>query len=339
MRPVARVRLGPGARPSAGLGDAQAAALRGRFEQLLHGGGAGMPAVSQTLLSHDAPLPATQWTPAASAHTVLHTMDGPSTPAAVQDKAPQDGRPNKPVPIGDATGYSLTPQDATNLNNPVRAHASTGSEQGRLLDNVSKLYASPSIAHGEWSQAHASRLDNPPTPPSLAPTLAAAAPSPDATAAAPERATRTGTGRASHNLDAAAVLPPPQAAPAARTDVQTQLQQPAARAKRGDRDGLPELVRDLVQAVVHMSRGREGQWRLTMALKPQVLDGTWVALDAQPGRLQVRFDCAATQSSMRLNAVRDDLRSRLTEALSSARSVDVSVEVHQLMPSGAREGV
>jgi hypothetical protein len=90
---------------------------------------------------------------------------------------------------------------------------------------------------------------------------------------------------------------------------------------------LPALVRDLVQAVVQLARGREGQWRLTMALKPQVLGGTWLTLDARPGRLRVRFDCAGADARARLEGVRDALRLRLADTLSAIRPVEVSIDV------------
>jgi Type III secretion protein (HpaP) len=299
--------LGPGARSSARLGDTQAAALRGRFEQLLRGSGEGLPGVSQTVLPHDTPAPAMQRTPPPSSPAALHAIDVRSASATVQDKAPQDGCLGAPMPVADAADRSPPPH---------RAGPTAASE-------AAPPALTSSLAPGS------------PTAMSLVSTPAAATPLPGATA--PEHATRNRADLAPENLDRAAVLSPRQAEPAGPKDVQAQQQQPAAQpqAARGERNGLPELLRDLVQAVVHMSRGREGQWRLTMALKPQVLDGTVVALDAQPGRLHVRFDCTATPASTRLNAVRDDLRLQLTEALSAVRAVDVSVEVREPVPTRA----
>lgn len=106
-----------------------------------------------------------------------------------------------------------------------------------------------------------------------------------------------------------------------------QLPAPPPRPAAAAQKDLPELVCNLVQTVVHLSRGREGQWRLTMALKPQVLEGTVVELTAQPGSLRVRFNCAGADARARLTAVRGDLHQRLGEALSAVRPVDVRVDV------------
>ena len=96
---------------------------------------------------------------------------------------------------------------------------------------------------------------------------------------------------------------------------------------------MPQLIHDLVQAVVQISKGREGQWRLSMALKPQVLEGTHVVLDAQPGRLQVRFDCAGSDAGARLAEARAALQQRLVQALSNGgRAVDVEVDVQVDVP-------
>jgi Type III secretion protein (HpaP) len=286
--------LGPGARSSARLGDTQAAALRGRFEQLLRGSGEGLPGVSQTVLPHDTPAPAMPRAPTPSSPAALHAIDVPSAPATAQDKAPQDGRLGVPMPVADAADRSPP------LHSPPHRAGPTAASEA----------APPALT--------SSLAPGSPTAMSLASTPDAATPWPGATA--PEHATRNGADRAPENLDPAAVLSPRQAEPAAPKDVQAPLQQPAAQpqAARGE---------------------REGQWRLTMALKPQVLDGTVVALDAQPGRLRVRFDCTATPASKRLNAVRDDLRLQLSEALSAVRAVDVSVEVREPVPIGAPDDV
>lgn len=94
------------------------------------------------------------------------------------------------------------------------------------------------------------------------------------------------------------------------------------------RPELPQLLRDLVQSVLDFSRGREGRWRLTAQLKPQVLGGAWLVMTAQPGSLHVRFDCAAAPARARLEAVRSDLRDRLAEALSVAQPIVVQVDVN-----------
>jgi hypothetical protein len=96
------------------------------------------------------------------------------------------------------------------------------------------------------------------------------------------------------------------------------------------RHGLPALVRDLVQTIVHLSRGRAGHWRLTMALQPQVLEATWVTLEACPGRLHVRFESACAEARAKLEASRQDLWQHLTDTLSAASPVDVCVEVHAM---------
>jgi flagellar hook-length control protein FliK len=276
MRPVARVRWNAGPRSAAGLGDARAAALRGRFEQLLHGGGQGVPGVSQALSSDGAP------PPLASRSAGLDALiaQPPAMPwaAAASTRSASDG------------------VEATAQNN------------------------APLCAR--------------PVEPAAQP--AATAPSPDATLL--DRAMQTGASRAPDNTEPAAALPPLPAAATSRAEMQAQAPSPQSQPASDERQGLPELVRDLVQAVVHMSRGREGQWRLTMALKPHVLGGTLVALEAEPGRLQVRFDCAGADACTRLAAVRDDLRTRLEETLSAARPVDVRVDV-QLQTQSEAHGV
>jgi hypothetical protein len=96
------------------------------------------------------------------------------------------------------------------------------------------------------------------------------------------------------------------------------------------RHELPALVRDLVQTIVHLSRGRAGHWRLTMALQPQVFEATWITLEACPGRLHVRFDSACAEARAKLDAARDDLWQHLTDTLSAASPVDVRVEVQAI---------
>jgi hypothetical protein len=145
----------------------------------------------------------------------------------------------------------------------------------------------------------------------------------------PERVAEAATARKPDSSDAQITPAELRAPDRSVAHLQPNQQPPTpqrTKADSGQKD-LPELVRELVQAVVHLARGREGQWRLTMALKPQVLEGTLVELSAQPGSLQVRFDCAGTQACERLTAARTDLHQRLTEALSAARPVDVRVEV------------
>lgn len=246
MRAVARVRWNAGPRSAAGLGDARTAALRGRFEQLLNGGGQGVPGVSQALSSDGAPPPS----------------------------------------AGRSAGLDALIAQPPAMLWAAAASTRSASDDATLLD----------------------------------------------------RATQTGASRAPDNMEPAAVLPPQPAAAASRAELQAQAPSPQSQPASDERRGLAELVRDLVQAVVHLSRGREGQWRLTMALKPQVLGGTLVALEAEPGRLQVRFDCAGADACTRLAAVRDDLRTRLEETLSAARPVDVRVDV-QLQTQSEAHGV
>jgi hypothetical protein len=345
MKPVARVRWSPGARSAAGFAEAHAATLRGRFEQLLHGTGQGLPGVAQTPLSSGAPPPSagcsagldalvtpppptTEWTLAASADTTLRTIDVALAPAAARDKTLQNERLCAPAPVAAAAERSQPPQSAARQAGPATAGDAPADDATPAATTPPRVVQPPAPA--ALASLLAQQL---PAPQAIAPLWAAATPSPDA--ALLERATPAAVSRTADNIEPVAVLPLPQAAPTVWTDVQAQPQQPAARpqAARGQPDDLPALVRDLVQAVVHLSRGREGQWRLTMALKPRVLDGTLVALEAQPGRLRVRFDCTGADAGARLAAVRDDLRLRLVEALSAARPVDVSVDVQ--MPSQA----
>jgi Type III secretion protein (HpaP) len=179
---------------------------------------------------------------------------------------------------------------------------------------------------------------------------AGAAASPQATAAALEAALLQGAQGAAVLCDARPSCGAPNGAVPQRSDdaaaspwlaapngrgqpqQQQQLSQQQASPHRPSAAGgaqreLPALVRDLVQAVVQLARGREGQWRLTMALKPQVLGGTWLTLDARPGRLRVRFDCAGADARARLEGVREALRLRLAETLSAIRPIEVSIEV------------
>jgi Type III secretion protein (HpaP) len=308
MRPVARVRSSTGARSPAGLGDARAAALRGRFEQLLQGSGEGLPSVSQTLWSHGAPPPPPSVDRGAA-------LDAP----IAQTQAMPGALPAAAMPPGDAPDRAPSPSGTARS-----AERATGSDAAAPAATAPlRVVEPPAPAASASSLGPCS-----PAPPLLAQTPAAAAAWPDTTALT--HAAQSSASRVSDKAEPAAVLPPLPAATTSRAEMQAQPQPPATQPKpaRGARDGLPELVRDLVQAVVHMSRGREGHWRLTMALKPQVLEGTLVALQAEPGRLQVRFDCAGADAGARLVAVRDDLRLRLTETLSAARPVDVRVDVH-----------
>jgi Type III secretion protein (HpaP) len=277
MKPVARVRWSPGSRSASGFGEANAAALRGRFEQLMRGSGEDVPGVSQTLSSHGAPPPTSRRSAG------LDALVEPRPQPLEVESSPRGTRDKKA---------------AIDSNQTVRAE-------------LSKDH--PSIPHGEQLAVA--------LPQTCAVPLVCA-PSLDTS----EHAALAHTSRTPDSSEPPPLLPPLNAQP---TDLQPPPQPPTARAERarGAARELPALVRDLVQAVVHMSRGREGQWRLTMALKPQVLEGTLVALEAQPGRLQVRFDCTGNDACTRLTAVRDDLRLRLTEALSAARPVDVRVDV------------
>jgi hypothetical protein len=323
MRPVARVRWHTGLRSPAGLGDAQAAALRGRFEQLLRGSGDGVPGASPTWPSHELPSPSAGRSAgleagAAESQALTQTASvEPQTSHRTQDKTTETVLPTT------ALKDRLPPRDVACTAQPTTA-----------VDANPIATAQPRAEPPSMQAAMVPlSLSGSPMPPSLPSTPQAAGPS--LNAAASERATRATTSRATDVAEPAAVLPQPPPAPTVRADVQPPWQQPAPRpqAARNERDGLRELVRDLVQAVVQLSRGREGQWCLTMALKPQVLEGALVALDAQPGRLCVRFACDGADARARLAAVRDDLRLRLVEALSAARPVEVSVEVQQPTPA------
>jgi Type III secretion protein (HpaP) len=347
MRPVARVRWNAGPHSAAGLGDARAAALRERFEQLLHGSGQGVSGVSPALSSHGTPPPssghsagldalieqpqAMQWAAAASTQAASNQVEATPAPATVQDKVQPGPRHLAPMPVGDAPDRPQSPRGTARQ-----------AELARSSDAAPAATAPLRAVEPPAQAALASPLvPSSPVPQLLSPPPIAATPSPDATVL--ERATQTGASRAPDNAEPAAVLPPLPAATTSRAEMQAQPQPqppaPQSQPASGERHGLPELVRDLVQAVVHLSRGREGQWRLTMALKPQVLNGTLVALEAEPGRLQVRFDCAGAEACTRLAAVRDDLRLRLAEALSAARAVEVRVDVQLQTQAAAHDGV
>jgi Type III secretion protein (HpaP) len=312
MRAVARVRLNLGSRSAAALGDGQAAALRQRFEHLLHGSGQGVPAVSHTVPAHDAPLP---WA-SRSAGLDAPTMQAEAAPwverIAVHNNEPAPPSENTP----DRQALS---RSGTSPVEPTAGDAKTKASCAAQPQMQMQTHITPPPAPGLL--AHAQNAPAPMT----------ATPPPNA--ASQESAAPSAAGRAAENNEPAAALPPTaQAALFGRAEMQAPPQPPTRQPlrARGERDDLPALVRELVQAVVHMSRGRDGQWRLTMALKPQVLEGTLVALAAEPGRLQVRFDCAGADAAARLVAVRDDLRLRLVEAVSAARPVDVRVDVQRL---------
>lgn len=94
-----------------------------------------------------------------------------------------------------------------------------------------------------------------------------------------------------------------------------------------DQSDLLNLVGSLVEAVIAHSKGRDGQWQLSMWMKPDVLDQTFLTLAAQPGTLNVRFNTSNPEVNAQLDSVREALCRRLTEALSSTDPVSVSVEV------------
>lgn len=312
MRPVARVRGSSGSRSAAGFGDARAATLRNRFEQLMQGSGPSARHLAQAVPGDGAPPPPPGRGEKLDA-VLVHSQ-----------AMPQGAAPTRPQNVETAPPLAT----AREQTRPDTCHGIQTQADGNADAARSRRADKPS-SRGTMAEAAAAPLP-PAALASVAPSIVVSMP----TAAKPlldtlpaERATPARTARAQDGVEPVAVLPPSQTAPASPADAQAQSQslQPTAR-DREQRD-MPELVRDLVQAVVHLSRGREGQWRLTMALKPQVLEGTVVALQAQPGQLQVRFDCLGADACARLAAVQDDLRTRLSEALSTARPVDVRVDV------------
>lgn len=312
MRPIARVRLSTGSRATAGASGANATALRTRFEQLLQGG-SGLPAVTQTESSRDAP----SSTSARSAGLDV-LMACPEVTMTTKEAAAAARHVESPA-------LTIEPLEAIDRSAAQRLHGVARPEpvQGVARQND----ALPSFSFA----ATAVTLTPATLPLALTSPTAAAVPSPtNADALQPEPVVEAASTARKPDSSDAQVTPPELRAPDRSAAHLQSNQQPSTlqhtTSGKGQKD-LPELVRELVQAVVYLARGREGQWRLTMALKPQVLEGTVVELSAQPGSLQVRFDCAGPQACARLTAARTDLHQRLTEALSTVRPVDVRVDV------------
>jgi hypothetical protein len=101
--------------------------------------------------------------------------------------------------------------------------------------------------------------------------------------------------------------------------------------------GLNELVRSLVDVIVHHARGRNGRWRLSMWLKPQVMPRTLLTFRANADALNIRFDTADSGVLVQLESLRTELRCRLRETLTDAQRVHIGVDVGRLTAEQSHE--
>jgi Type III secretion protein (HpaP) len=302
MRPVGRVRPSSASRAAAAGADASAAALRDRFQQLLREGaaelGARAPAVAQDAAAQSAG--PSVWGCGAVFEHIANRPEGLAvrrggTPAQDEDAAQMLA----PIAGAGAGGaYGAEDHNAPRLGLwGLRAGQPSASTEvlAPLFDGLPPRACLDAALWGQALHSATAPVGDKDALPSC---------QADSVAASPPVATWQG-GSALAQSPAA-----PSLAPA-----------------KGQSKDLPELVRELVQAVVHLARGREGSWRLVMALKQEVLDGALLEVSAQPGKLQVRFECSSANAFARLSAARADLHQRLAEVLCSKRPVDVQVDV------------
>jgi hypothetical protein len=332
VKPVSPITPRHHARVAPGPRDARASALRGRFEQLLRSTNERQPNATQALSCNAQPPSSTgQAVDRTTGHQIVTLSNARSGATSIDPSGSATSAPALFSPHPAAHPTRTATQPVGPLTTCIASHADAGQAQTESQNLRSPLRRAPPCATEGTSAGLTSPIAiTSRTTLTTAPTAEILDLHPDHHVPWCASVDHTKPSTIRHAGDPEQMMP--TSAPSASDavlDVHGQTNQPptAPSLARRSNDDLPNLIHDLVQAILHLSRSRDGHWRLTMALKPQVLDGTLVALDAQPGRMHVQFDCSTATAKSRIAAVKDDLQQHLSHALSAAQPVNVRVDI------------